>query len=72
VESGGRTQSFELRGSDGYLGSNDARLLVALPGGVADRLQITWGRGETTTLENVAAGWIVLDERRGVVARRSR
>jgi hypothetical protein len=72
VESGGRTQSFELRGSDGYLGSNDARLLVALPGGVADRLQITWGRGETTTLEDVAAGWIVLDERRGLVARRSR
>jgi hypothetical protein len=72
VESGGRAQSFELRGSDGYLGSNDPRLLVALPGGVADRLQVTWGGGETTTLEDVDAGWIVLDERRGVVARRSR
>ena len=70
VESGGRSQVFELRGSDGYLGSNDPRLLIFLPGGVADRLHIVWQSGEVTTLENVPPGWLIVDEQRGAIARR--
>jgi len=59
VESGGVSQLFELRDSDGYQGSNDTRLLVHLPG------------GEVTLLQDQAPGWLVLDEQRGVIARRS-
>jgi len=70
VQSGESRQIFEVRGSDGYLGSNDARLLVHLPGGTADTVRIDWPGGEVTRLQNVAAGWLVIDELRGVVARR--
>ncbi len=70
VESGGIRQVTELRGSEGYVGSNDPRLLVALPGGRADSLLIEWRGGATTRLEGVDAGWIVVDEERGVIARR--
>lgn len=68
IESGGRKQVLELRGSDGYLGSNDPRLLVFLPGGNADRVEVQWGNGETTVLSDVAPGWLIVDEARGVIA----
>jgi hypothetical protein len=68
VESGGIRQTLELRGSEGYVGSNDPRLLVALPGGRADSVLIEWRGGASTTLENVAPGWIVVDELRGIIA----
>ena len=70
VQSGGRLQTFELRGSDGYLGSNDVRLLVHLPGGTAETVQVAWPGGQVTSLQNVDPGWLVIDELRGVVARR--
>ncbi len=70
VQSGGSRQIFEVRASDGYLGSNDVRLLVHLPGGTADAVQIAWPSGEVTSLQDVAPGWLVVDELRGVVARR--
>lgn len=71
VYAGGRRQRFERRASDGYLGSNDPRLLVHLPGGVADRIEVAWRDGDTTVLEDVVPGWIVVDEDRGTIARRS-
>jgi hypothetical protein len=70
VQSGGRRQVFELRGSDGYAGSNDPRLLIFLPEGTADRVEIAWRSGATTTLRDVAPGWLVVDEVHGIVARR--
>lgn len=70
VFSGGIEQLTELRGSDGYIGSNDPRLLIHLPSGIADRIEIDWPSGARTTLEREPAGQIVVDERRGVIARR--
>jgi len=70
VDSGGVRQTVELRGSEGYAGSNDPRLLLALPGGSADSVTIEWRGGATTKLTDVAPGWIVVDEQRGVIARR--
>jgi hypothetical protein len=70
--SGGVTQVAELRHSDGYLGSNDTRLLVFLPGGRAERLEISWPSGATTVLEDVAPGRILVDELLGQRARRQR
>jgi hypothetical protein len=70
VESGGIRQTFELRASDGYLGSNDPRLLVHLPGGRADTIMIAWRGGATTRLEDIGPGWIVVDEQRGIIAHR--
>ncbi len=70
VESSEIQQSLELRGSDGYAGSNDPRLLVALPGGRADSVVIEWRGGATTRLADVGPGWIVVDEQNGVIARR--
>jgi hypothetical protein len=72
VTSGDIEQTLELRGSEGYAGSNDPRLLVALPGGRAERVVIAWRDGATTQLEDVAPGWIVVDEQRGIIARRDR
>ena len=71
VESGGVTQHVELRSSEGYLGSNDPRLLVHLPGGQADRVSVRWPGGGETVLENQSPGWLILDQDRGVIARRS-
>jgi len=70
VESGGIRQTMELRASDGYAGSNDPRLLAHLPGGRADSVVIAWRGGAVTRLEDIGPGWIVVDEQRGVVARR--
>ncbi|MGD8331434.1 MAG: CRTAC1 family protein [Acidobacteriota bacterium] len=70
VTSGDIEQTLELRGSEGYAGSNDPRLLVALPGGRAERVVIAWRDGATTRLDDVAPGWIVVDEQRGIIARR--
>ena len=71
VEGAGVRQSFELRHSDGYLGSNDPRLLIFLPGGRADRIEIDWPGGSSMLLENEPPGWLVLHEGRGVIARRN-
>lgn len=70
VESGGVRQTLELRASDGYLSSNDPRLLVHLPGARADSVTIAWRGGTVTRLEDIAPGWIVVDELRGIIARR--
>ncbi|MCH7823431.1 MAG: CRTAC1 family protein [Acidobacteria bacterium] len=70
VVSGDVEQFTELRGSDGYIGSNDPRLLIHLPSGVADRIEIDWPSGARTTLEREPAGWLVVDEQEGVIARR--
>lgn len=61
-------QVAELRHSDGYLGSNDTRILVFLPGGRAERLEITWPSGMITVLEDVGPGRILVDETRGLAA----
>lgn len=71
VESGGIRQRQELRHSDGYLGSNDTRLLFHLPGGRAEILEVRWPSGARTLLQDQPSGWLILDESRGVVARRS-
>ena len=71
VESGASSQLLELRHSDGYVGSNDMRMLVYLPGGTADIVEIRWPAGSVTTLRGEGAGWLVIDEERGVIARRS-
>lgn len=68
VESGGVTQRHEVRGSDGYLGTNDPRLLVFLPGGRAERLIVRWPGGDSTVLEDVGPGRLVVDQAGGVVA----
>jgi len=72
VESGGVSQLFELRDSDGYAGSNDPRVLVHLPGGTADVVEISWPSGHVTSLQQQRPGWLVVDEERGVIARRDR
>jgi len=71
IESGGVSQVFELRDSDGFQGSNDVRLLVHLPGGTADLVEVRWPDGGVTLLEDQAPSWVVLDEQRGVIARKS-
>jgi len=70
VDSGGVSQFLELRQSDGYVGSNDTRMLVYLPGETADVVEVRWPAGSVTTLRNEGAGWLVVDEERGVIARR--
>ncbi len=70
VRSGDDVQVLQVSSGDGYLGSNDVRLLVYLPSGRADELRVTWGVGEETVLTDVAPGRIVVDQQRGVVARR--
>jgi hypothetical protein len=71
VESGGISQLLELRASDGYVGSNDPRTLVYLPGGTADLIEIRWPGGSVTQLEQEDPGWLLVDEVRGVIARQS-
>ena len=72
ISSGGVRQRFELRDSDGYAGANDARLIVFLPGGVADTVEIRWPGGGTTTLSEQGPGSILVDQQRGLVARTDR
>jgi hypothetical protein len=69
VTSGDEVQHLELRDSDGYAVSNDPRILVHLPAGTADRLEVKWPSGRRTMLTGVEPGWIVLDEVRGEIAR---
>ena len=71
VQAAGTRQWFELRHSDGYLGSNDPRLLIFLPGGNAERVEIRWSKHSTTELEDVQPGWLVVDQQHGVIARRA-
>jgi len=71
IESGGVSQLRELRDSDGYAGGNDTRMLVHLPGGVADLIEITWPSGRAISLREELPGWIVVDEDRGVIARKA-
>ena len=68
VTSGGFELSHELRHGDGFLGSNDTAMLVFLPGGSADTLEVHWPGGGITQLENVMPGQVVIDQRRGVIA----
>ena len=70
VRSGGDEQVLQMSSGDGYLGSNDARLLIYLPSGRADELRVSWGVGAETVLTDVAPGQIVVDQEHGVVARR--
>lgn len=70
VASGGRQQWFERRHSDGSFGSNDPRMLVYLPGGTAEHVEVLWPSGEVTTLQDVAPGWLVIDEARGMIVAR--
>ncbi len=70
VDSGDSTQSFEIRHGDGYLGSNDTRLLVYLPGGQADGIEIYWPGNSVERLGRVEPGAIVVHQGRGVTARR--
>jgi len=70
VTSGDIRRTLEVRTSDGYAGSNDPRLLAHLPSGQADEVVIEWRGGATTQLQDVAPGWIVVDEVHGVIARR--
>jgi len=70
VRSGDDEQVLQLSSGNGYLGGNDARLLIYLPSGLADELRVDWGVGEETVLTNVAPGRIVVDQARGIVARR--
>ncbi len=72
VRSGNVEQWRELRRTDGYLGSNDPRLLIFLPGGVADEVEVRWPFGETWRGQAIAPGAVVLDEQRGLIARRDR
>jgi hypothetical protein len=69
VTSGGMVQHVELRDSDGYAVSNDPRVLTHLPGGIADRVEITWPSGRVSTLSDVEPAWLVIDEIRGEIAR---
>lgn len=62
-------QRLEVRDSDGYAGANDGRLLVFLPSGVADRIDIRWPGGGVTVLEDVAPGDVLVDQLHGVLAR---
>ncbi len=71
VRSGSTTQHVELHTSDGYLGASDRRLLVFLPSGRADALQIVWPGGAVTELVDVEPGSLIVDELYGVVARRA-
>ncbi len=71
VRSGDDVQVLQMSSGDGYLGSNDARLLIYLPSGRADELRVLWGVGKETVLTDVAPGQIVVDQERGVVARRN-
>jgi len=71
VRSGEDVQVLQRSSGDGYLGSNDVRLLIYLPSGRADELRVQWGAGEETILTDVTPGRIVVDQARGVVARRN-
>jgi hypothetical protein len=69
VTSAGVAQRLEVRDSDGYAGANDGRLLVYLPSGAAERIEIRWpGRG-VMVLEHEPPGDVLVDQTRGVVAR---
>jgi len=66
------TQYRELRQGEGYLGSNDTRMLIYLPGGRADELEIIWPGGASTLLLEVGPGDLLIDETYGLRARRER
>ncbi len=65
----GIEQRRELRHGDGYLSGNDTRLLVHLPGGTAELVEIRWPSGAVTTFSEVPASRVVVDELRGLIAR---
>jgi len=70
VLSGGVSQLTELRVTEGYMASNDPRVLFHLPGASADEVEIIWPGGARTLLQDQAPGELVIDEERGVIARR--
>ena len=63
---------LEMSDSDGFAGSNDTRMLGYLPGLTDDLGEVHWPAGSVTTLRGEGAGWLVVDEGRGVIARRPR
>jgi hypothetical protein len=71
LQAGGRTQHRELRLSDGYLGSNDARLQFGLgEAPQADEVQIVWPGGSVERVGPLTKGYLyVIKEGLGVVAR---
>ncbi len=71
VTSGGVRQRLELRDSDGYAGANDPRLLVFLPSGRAEELEIHWPGGHVDTMADLGPGRILVHESVGLVAQQS-
>ncbi len=71
LQAGGRTQHRELRFSDGYLGSNDARLHFGLGEAPrADSVRISWPEGSSETVGPLTEGFVyVIKQGQGVVAR---
>jgi len=71
LQAGGRAQYRELRLSDGYLGSNDARLHFGLgEAPQADAVQIVWPGGSAEKVGPLAEGFLyVIKQGQGVVAR---
>jgi hypothetical protein len=71
LQAGGRTQHRELRLSDGYLGSNDARLHFGLgEAPQADAVQIVWPAGSVEKVGPLAKGFLyIIKQGQGVVAR---
>ena len=71
LQAGGRTQHRELRFSDGYLGSNDARLHFGLGDAPrADSVRVSWPGGSSETVGPLAEGFVyVIKQGQGVVAR---
>jgi hypothetical protein len=71
LQAGGRTQHRELRFSDGYLGSNDARLHFGLgEASQAQSVQIVWPGGSSEKVGPLPEGFLyVVKQGQGVVAR---
>ena len=57
VTAGGRTQTLHKYGGGSFVSTNQSALLVGLNGAeMIEKLEIDWLSGETTRLQNIAAG----------------
>lgn len=70
VRSGDVVQWVEHRHGDGYLGTNDPRILVHLPSGRADEVEVLWPGGGSTLLGPLEPGTVVVRQGPGLVGRR--